>query len=103
MDTATHEIELPGPDQLTLESEERSRLLELAAVVREHQARIQSQVGSARAHDLILYRRLRQIGGRPLLFSLERRDPRAPGGHSEHDDPAPAGRSRALPKPRVAA
>ena len=71
MDTATHEIELPGPDQLTLESEERRRLLELAAVVREHQARIQSQVGSARAHDLILYRRLRQIGGRPLLFSLE--------------------------------
>ena len=63
MDTATHEIELPDPDQLSFEPWDRSRLLELAAAVREHQARIEGQVGSARAHDLVLYRRLRQIGG----------------------------------------
>jgi hypothetical protein len=78
LDTATHELELPQLDadrlrpqppapeqelQPALELGDRRRLLELAAAVRTHQARVKDQFGSARSHDLALYRRLRQIGG----------------------------------------
>src|SRR3954451_4120941 len=75
MDTATHEIELPasdpvaheiedsGQEHLSLELGDRKRLLELAAAVRAHQANVSGQVGSARPHDVALYRRLRQSRG----------------------------------------
>jgi hypothetical protein len=75
VDTATHEIQIPatdpvaheieasGQEQLALDLGDRKRLLELAAAVRAHQASVSGLVGSARPHDLALYRRLRQIGG----------------------------------------
>jgi len=39
------------------------RLSALAQAVREHEARVRSQIGTPRPHDLVLHRRLRQILG----------------------------------------
>ncbi|HEX6117028.1 MAG TPA: hypothetical protein VFY99_07995 [Solirubrobacterales bacterium] len=72
METKEHKIQR-GPDSIrggSVEDErtivaslDRRRLLELAGAIRAHEARVRGQVANPRAHDLALYRRLRQIGG----------------------------------------
>jgi len=72
METKEHQIQR-GADSMrggSVEDEraivaslDRRRLLELAGAIRAHESRVREQVASPRAHDLALYRRLRQIGG----------------------------------------
>ena len=69
METQEHPIQrtpahrAPTEEHAVVPSLDRRRLLELAGAIREHEARVRGQVLSPRAHDLELYRRLRQIGG----------------------------------------
>lgn len=54
-----------SPDPAEAETEElaQSRLLELAAAVREHERAVSDRPYAVRHADLRLYRRLRQISG----------------------------------------
>jgi hypothetical protein len=50
-------------EPLVRQAADRSRLHELAAAVRDHEAAVRSQLGGPRPHDLALYRLLRRTGG----------------------------------------
>jgi hypothetical protein len=61
METREHLVVI-NQTQAARERAER-QLSSLATAVRDHEARMRAQLVGPRAHDLALYRRLRQIAG----------------------------------------